>query len=80
MTEDEKRADAEKIKKINRRALWITLGLGIPYLIHLYLAYDSWGFMTRFFEGDVITMIIYAFVALIGLIVYATFIAFRKYL
>lgn len=80
MEQNATNVDKQRVKNINRKAMYIALGLGIPYIIHLYLAYGSWGFVTNIFKGDVITLIIFAFIGLMGIIVYATFMAFRKHL
>ena len=72
----EKKVD---VKKINRKALIIFLGFLIPYTIHLRLAYGNWEFITLLFEGDVVTLAIYGFVSVLALILYGTFIQFRKH-
>ena len=71
--------ERSNVKKVSRRALLIFVALFIPFLVHLRLALGSWDFLVSFLSFDIVTWAILGFIMVLALIVYGTFIYFRKY-
>ena len=74
--ESEEGALKENSKRRNKRVILVVAGVFSLYILHLYLAYDSFSFMTSILKGDIIqitSLVLTAFTVTGWVIIYRVF-------